>query len=505
MQYSEGMLFEDRYQLKKNIGRGSFGEVWLALDTISEVEVAIKIYVAMDQHGLEEFKKEFQVSFELNHTNLLRANDLKISQDSNCPYLVMPFCPQGSVSSFIGKITEEQLWVVIRDVARGLDYLHRQDPPIVHQDIKPDNILVSKTGDYVITDFGISRRMRDNVRKASAHLVSAGSVAYMAPERFEGTCESVKASDIWSLGASIYELVMGYMPFSSMGGGMLKNGADYPDLPMEFSKEIDQTMKACLAKEPWDRPTAEALADFATLVVKGKTAVADWIKPEDIRIKPEPSQVPATGEVTTEAKPVDAPGTPAQSVGGSGIDIPTEDVPIEKTKTPWFKNKWILGTAAAAIVAIVCVVVSMQISASNKEKAEQQRIEEIVSANNQVLDKVNQLFGYISEDISTGDNATENQETYYLQAIESLIEVVQKLKNFNTEVGEPQLQVQPQDVVNKLTRKIDNVISDLSAKIDEYEAAFSEDELTDDETYQEVKERKHKCEKALHELATLFK
>lgn len=494
MQYSEGMLFENRYHLKKAIGRGSFGEVWLALDTISEVEVAIKIYVVMDQHGLEEFKKEFQVSFELNHTNLLRANDLKIAQESNCPYLVMPFCPQGSVSSLLGKITEEQLWIVIRDVARGLDYLHRQDPPIVHQDIKPDNILISKTGDYVITDFGISRRVRDTVRKASAHLVSAGSVAYMAPERFEGTCESVKASDIWSLGASIYELVMGYMPFSSMGGGMLKNGADYPDLPMEFSKEIDQTMKACLAKEPWDRPTAEALADYATLIVKGKPADADWIKPEDVRIKPEPSLL------VTEVDPK----PPVRSFGSGVFDIPVGDVPV-KTPKPRFKNKIILGTAAAVIVAIICVLVSMSISACNKEKEEQQRIEAIVSANNQVIDKVNQLLGYISEDISKGDNATENPEIYYLQAIESLQEIVQKLKEYNTEVGEPQLQIQPQVVVNRLTRKIDNVVSDLSAKIDEYEVVFSMDELADDETYHEAKERKQKCEEALHELATLFK
>ena len=141
MELQEGTLFDGRYLLKEWIGAGAYGEVWLALDKQTDVEVAIKIYVSMDAKGLDDFKKEFQVSFDLNHTNLLHANYLEVSKQEQRPYLVMPYCPNGSAMKLMGNISEEELWKYIRDVASGLAYLHSQNPPIIHQDIKPDKII----------------------------------------------------------------------------------------------------------------------------------------------------------------------------------------------------------------------------------------------------------------------------------------------------------------------------------------------------------------------------
>lgn len=281
MQYTEGLVFDDRYLLKEFKGSGSFGEVWLALDQQTELEVAVKIYVSMDSHGLSEFKKEFQVSFNLNHTNLLHANYLEVSKEDQRAYLVMPYCPQGSTSKLMGKMSEEQLWEFISDVASGLAYLHGQNPPIIHQDIKPDNILIARNGEYVITDFGISQQARSTLRKSSMHLSSAGAVAYMGPERFSKQYFSVKASDIWSLGVTIYELAVGDLPFCGMGGSMQKQGADIPDLPEEFSPELNMVMQSCLAKDTWDRPTAEQLADYASQKKKGELPKPTWTLPED--------------------------------------------------------------------------------------------------------------------------------------------------------------------------------------------------------------------------------
>lgn len=280
MQYTEGSVFDGRYLLKEFKGSGSFGEVWLALDQQTEVEVAVKIYVAMDSHGLAEFKKEFQVSFNLNHTNLLHANFLEVCKEDQRAYLVMPYCPQGSTSKLMGKMTEEQLWEFISDVSSGLAYLHGQNPPIIHQDIKPDNILIARNGEYVITDFGISSQARSTLRKSSMHLSSAGAVAYMGPERFSKQYFSVKASDIWSLGVTIYELAVGDLPFCGMGGSMQKQGADIPDLPEEFSDELNMVMQSCLAKDTWDRPTAEQLADYTNLKKKGLSPQPTWTLPE---------------------------------------------------------------------------------------------------------------------------------------------------------------------------------------------------------------------------------
>lgn len=280
MQYKEGLVFDSRYLLKKFIGSGSYGEVWLAIDQQTEVEVAVKIYIEMDSQGLNDFKKEFQVSFNLNHTNLLHANFLEVSKDDKRAYLVMPFCPQGSSSQYIGSIQESVLWEFIHDVASGLAYLHSQTPPIIHQDIKPDNILIARNGEFVITDFGISQQARSTLRRSSMHLSSAGSVAYMGPERFSKQYNSVKASDVWSLGVTIYELAVGELPFCGMGGSMQKQGADIPDLPDTFSNELNMVMQSCLAKDTWNRPTAAQLAEYAAQKKKNEIPNIPWTLPE---------------------------------------------------------------------------------------------------------------------------------------------------------------------------------------------------------------------------------
>lgn len=314
MQYTEGSILDNRYLLKEFKGSGSFGEVWLALDQQTDIEVAIKIYVAMNSEGIQEFKKEFQLSFNLNHPNLLHANYLEVNKKDQRPYLVMTYCPQGSVTKKVGKMSESEMWHFIRDVAAGLAYLHSQNPPIIHQDIKPDNILIAPNGDFVITDFGISQQARSTLRKSAIHLNSAGAVAYMGPERFSKQYGAIKASDIWSLGATIYELLVGDLPFCGMGGGMQKNGADMPDLSAEFSDELNIVMQGCLAKDTWDRPTAEQLVNYANEKMKGRTPNITWSKPVaqktvvssvssakrlDDKTTVEPIKLPQTEETTS--------------------------------------------------------------------------------------------------------------------------------------------------------------------------------------------------------------
>lgn len=344
MQYSPGLLFDDRYLFEKFLGSGSFGEVWLAKDKETELDVAIKIYISMDSAGLSEFRKEFQLSFELNHTNLLHANYLGVSADDNRPYLVMPFCPKGSVSKFAGKMDEKQMWVFIRDVAAGLAFLHDQNPPIIHQDIKPDNILILKNGSYVISDFGISKQLKSSMRK-SATLNSAGAVAYMGPERFSKQYHAVKASDIWSLGVTIYELIMDDLPFCGMGGSMQKQGADIPDLPEEFSEEMKIIFTSCLAKETWDRPSASQIREYAEACINGKKPKITWNYQVDGEVaKQQPVEKVDTSVETETQKPLEAAVTEAANptlntktvfVGGSinaskgdlppiiGSDVPT--------------------------------------------------------------------------------------------------------------------------------------------------------------------------------------
>ena len=263
MQLQENTLFANRYQLERLLGRGGFSEVWQAKDNWTHLQIALKIYApgqGMDANGLQEFCGELANVFDLNHTNLLKPTH--VDTYNEMPYLIMAYCSQGSLSGKIGKMSEKEIWHVIHDVSAGLAYLHDRD--VVHQDIKPDNILIDEFNNYVITDFGISTRARSTLRKSVVGgSVSGGTTAYMAPERFSRQPAPTKASDIWSFGAMVYELIEGGVPFTEVGGGLQKGGADIPLITADVSDALKYTVYKMLSKETWDRPFAKDLMKWA--------------------------------------------------------------------------------------------------------------------------------------------------------------------------------------------------------------------------------------------------
>lgn len=279
--YKEGDTINSRYVLKKYVGRGTYGEVWRAYDKVLKLDVAIKLYVSLDNRGRDEFVKEYRTAYGLHHPNLLTATYYDVWD--NRPYLVMEFCEKGASDKLVGKITESDLWRFIRDVSSGLAYLHSLEPePIIHQDIKPENVLINNSNNFVISDFGISLNMRSTMMKQSGRISNStgGAIAYMGPERFSAEPTPIKASDIWSLGASIYEMATGELPFCGLGGSMLKNGAEMPSLPADrWSTPLNRLVRACMAKNTWDRPTAQQIKDYANAHVEG-IAVPDpaWLK-----------------------------------------------------------------------------------------------------------------------------------------------------------------------------------------------------------------------------------
>ena len=165
---------DGRYQLIEKIGGGGFSEVWLACDLRSQVNVVLKVYASsqgLDEEGVKMFRKEFSLVCNLSHTNILKPFTFDIFQDS--PYIVLPYCERGSASNLIGKISEEELWDFIGQVASGLAHLHKHG--IIHQDIKPANILINSDNQYMITDFGISTGLRNTIRKSRGADADSGS------------------------------------------------------------------------------------------------------------------------------------------------------------------------------------------------------------------------------------------------------------------------------------------------------------------------------------------
>ena len=259
----EHSIFHNRYELVKLLGRGAYSEVWLATDTKTKILVALKVYApatGLDDAGLEMFAREFSLVADVNDPNILKP--LYFEHDRK-PYLVLPYCKDGSVKTKIGQLSEEEAWKVLRDVARGLKALHSHQPPIIHQDIKPDNIMIAGDGHYMIFDFGVSTHLHSTLRKSvSANFTSAGTRAYMAPERFSRHKTPVMASDVYSLGATVYELLTGDAPFGEDGGLVQRSGAEIPELEGDFSQELKEIVESCLALNPWDRPSVDKLEEF---------------------------------------------------------------------------------------------------------------------------------------------------------------------------------------------------------------------------------------------------
>lgn len=282
--YIEGEeLFDGHYRLIKLLSEeGGTADVWLAEnyesvdttfseenDDIIKVEgtgvlVAIKIYRpknALDVEGEQSFRQEFKTIFNCHHANLIPTTDYSICD--GMPYLVMPFCKNGSVEKLVGKLTSpDDIWKFIFDTASGLEYLHACTPQIIHQDIKPGNILVDINGNYCITDFGISIKsgIKDNQYLDNE---SCGTTIYMPPERFDEKYVADASSDIWALGATIYELINGDVPFGSDGGNAQKKQKQVPSLNHDVPKAIRTLVYSCLNVDPTKRPSAHKIAELA--------------------------------------------------------------------------------------------------------------------------------------------------------------------------------------------------------------------------------------------------
>lgn len=270
--YDSGKLFDGHYRLVKPLSTaGGSADVWLAIDinTIDEsgdeataTKVAIKIYRPknmIDVEGEYRFRSEFKKVFNCHHENIIQPTYFNIYEDM--PYLVLPYCPAGSSEMLIGQLEKkDDIWKYIYEVSSGLAYLHEHTPQIIHQDIKPANVLIDDNGNYAITDFGISAEMGGT--DIDSEDESGGTFAYMAPERFADGTPPMPESDIWALGATLYELIDGDTPFGNDGGSRQLKTTAIPPLRRDVPAPVKDLIYSCLAYEPGDRPGARAIVDM---------------------------------------------------------------------------------------------------------------------------------------------------------------------------------------------------------------------------------------------------
>jgi serine/threonine protein kinase len=281
-------LFDGRYEKEDLIGRGAFSEVWRVTDTYTNTVMALKIFISnsdIDEDGLEMLKREFALMIDADHQNLLRPMFFGVSSENKLPYLTLPYCKGGNINKMMGRMTEREAWKLLRDTASALAYLHAMDPPIIHQDIKPANILIGNDGYYKLSDFGVSIQARStlsNKNHQDSTYISAGTISYMAPEKFSRDNLPIMANDIYSLGSTVYEMLSGYLPFGIDGGLTQKKGADVPVLPGNYSSQLKKVLEDCLSEEPWKRPTASKLEEIAVDVLSKAPTVMINVDQESV-------------------------------------------------------------------------------------------------------------------------------------------------------------------------------------------------------------------------------
>ncbi|MFI2471545.1 serine/threonine-protein kinase [Streptomyces globisporus] len=292
------------------------GEVWRATDEVLGRAVAVKLLLGdqVDASSTARFRLEAQTAARLSHPHLVAVFDFGAWEDRF--FLVMELVEGQSLGDLLAaqeRVHPELVARIAGQAAAGLAAAHRQG--IVHRDIKPGNLMLDADGSVKIGDFGIAQFVDDpsTALTTAGHIV--GTSLYLAPERALGrTADS--ASDMYSLGCVVYQLLLGQPPFrSDTATATLYQHVDTPPVPLrqrgvEISAAFDSYLLGLLAKQPEERPTAQQ--------------VSDWFRTDAWRGRPEPlpMQAPTSHRATAPMPPKPSPAAPPAPVGPTTYRLP---------------------------------------------------------------------------------------------------------------------------------------------------------------------------------------
>ena len=255
-------LAAGRYRVERTLGSGGMAVVYLAHDEELHRGVAIKVlaeHLADDDSFRARFLQESKLAGRLSHPNVVQVYDAGESEGS--PYIVMEYVPGDTIAQR-GKLSSRDAVPLALQACAGLQHAHAAG--LVHRDVKPANLLVREDGVLKIADFGIARAAE--LTRLTQHGTVLGTAAYLSPEQAAGE-EVTTATDIYSLGAVVYELLTGRAPyeFESLAelAAQQKGGVITPlrDLEPSVPVPVEAAVMHALAREPRFRPASAA--DFA--------------------------------------------------------------------------------------------------------------------------------------------------------------------------------------------------------------------------------------------------
>ena len=253
---NEGMLLNNRYQLLERLGSGGMSDVFRARDLMLERSVAIKVLhenYSNDSGFQQRFRQEARAAANLSHPNIVTVHDFGL--DHGQLFIVMEHIPGKDLKTLLrqrGRYSVEETIPLMVQACAGIGYAHRAG--LVHCDIKPHNMIVTPDARLKVTDFGIARALSTIMPDERADVVW-GSPQYFSPEQATGEAPS-PASDVYSLGVVLYEVLTGALPFNAPTSEELARMhlETTPIPPSEYVPEIpsalEQIVLKVLSKEP---------------------------------------------------------------------------------------------------------------------------------------------------------------------------------------------------------------------------------------------------------------
>ncbi|MBF8377615.1 Stk1 family PASTA domain-containing Ser/Thr kinase [Alicyclobacillus mali] len=338
-----------RYRLEQKIGEGGMAEVYRAMDTLLDRTVAVKMLrnqYAEDEEFVRRFRQEAQAAARLSHPNIVNVYDVGVEDGQQ--YIVMEYVDGPTLKDVIverAPLPVEEVIRISRQICSALQHAHELH--VVHRDIKPHNILMTKSGQVKVADFGIARAATGQTIAHRQATTVLGSVHYFSPEQARGGPTDAK-SDIYSLGVVMYEMLTGKLPFEgdSPVSVALKHLREPFVEPRQLNRDIPQSVEnivlRCLVKEPEGR-----YPDMAAVMADLDAALQ---RPNEPKFVPSSGLdgktivVPAMGERLSEAL------KSAEVTGEEGAsDAPAS---AKRPMARWKRASLITGIVVLSLAAI---------------------------------------------------------------------------------------------------------------------------------------------------------
>ncbi len=250
-----------RYKVIELLGHGGMGVVYRCMDTVGNVEVAVKALPPEVSHStaeMEEVRDNYNLVSKLVHKNIAVYKTLEMDTSTGDYYLIMEYVGGENLRHWMkhvrkdGKVLLETALPVLRQIAEALDYAHGQEPGVIHRDMKPDNVKILTDGTIKVLDFGLAAQIRTSQAHVSKeNVASAGTPLYKSPEQWGAKSRQGASTDQYSLAVMAYEMLAGHVPFESDDRDLLKAAVlkDKPELIDGMPKYVNDALQAGLAKE----------------------------------------------------------------------------------------------------------------------------------------------------------------------------------------------------------------------------------------------------------------